>query len=132
VPRTVCGTETVLLVEDEPALRALTKQVLSSHGYVVLEAANGMQALQLLDHGDRRIDLLITDVIMPGMSGLELANRISQRCPGARIAFMSGYSDLPDQLASKGYVIQKPMSPHALLLQLRSILGARAGRHGAA
>jgi two-component system, cell cycle sensor histidine kinase and response regulator CckA len=126
-PRTISGTETVLLVEDDPALRALTKHILSSHGYVVLEAANGMEAVQLMEDRHTHLDLLLTDVVMPGMSGFELADKISLKFPGTRIAFMSGHFDIPNQ--EKAYVIQKPVAPDALLLQLRAILDSRTDEH---
>jgi two-component system cell cycle sensor histidine kinase/response regulator CckA len=132
-PRSITGTETVLLVEDEPGLRALTKHILSSHGYVVLEAANGMEAVRLLEAGHTHLDLLLTDVAMPGMSGVELAKKISSAFPGTPIAFMSGHSDVPDEVEQKAYVVQKPVAPDALLLQLRTILDTRSGeRHCAA
>ena len=130
-PRSVIGTETVLLVEDDPALRTLTKYILSSHGYLVIEAANGLEAVRLMEAGDTRFDLLLTDVVMPGMSGVELADKVSSAYPGTLIAFMSGHSEVANQ--ENAFVIQKPVAPDALLLQLRTILDARRdGDHCAA
>ena len=131
-PRTLSGHETVLLVEDEPALRTLTKHILSSHGYLVLEAANGMDALQLIEGSHIHLDLLLTDVVMPGMSGVELAGQISRVFPGIRIAFMSGHADMPKAGDGKTCVIQKPVAPDALLLQLRTILETQSSGHYAA
>jgi two-component system, cell cycle sensor histidine kinase and response regulator CckA len=123
----ISGTETVLLVEDEPALRALTKHVLSSHGYTVLEAANSAEAFQLISNGQTHVDLLLTDVIMPGMSGLELADKITRAHPGILVVFISGYADVPEQLQDKGHFIQKPLAPDALLIRLRTILDHPSG-----
>jgi PAS domain S-box-containing protein len=126
-PRTVSrgavrGSETVLLVEDEPALRALTKYILSTHGYNVLESSNGLEALQLIQSTDGIIDLVLTDIVMPGMGGVELAHKLSQFRPNIAIVFMSGYSDLPLDSANNAHIIQKPCAPDDLLTELRGIL----------
>lgn len=127
-PRVLTGNETVLLVEDEPALRTLTKLILSSHGYQVLDAANGMDALRLLQNSDTQIDLLLTDVIMPGMTGLELADEVVRLRPSTRIAYMSGYAEVPGELREGTRVIEKPITPGALLSHLRTIFDAGGGR----
>jgi PAS domain S-box-containing protein len=126
-PRAIAGTESVLLVEDDSALRALTKHILSSHGYAVQDAAHATQALQLIESGARP-DLLLTDVVMPGMSGVELADRIARSFPATLIVYMSGHAEVSDRLDGKAHIIQKPVAPDALLLQLRAILGAHAAK----
>jgi two-component system, cell cycle sensor histidine kinase and response regulator CckA len=118
----VRGSETVMLVEDEPALRALTKYILSTHGYNVLESSNGLEALELIQSTDGIIDLVLTDVVMPGMGGVELARRLSQVRPNTIIVFMSGYSDVPLDSANSVHIIQKPCAPDDLLTELRGIL----------
>ncbi len=91
----VGGSETILVVEDEAPVRAVTRQLLERNGYTVMEAADGPAALALVDGegGGRHIDLLLTDVIMPGMSGRELANKLRALRPNVRVLFMSGYTD---------------------------------------
>jgi PAS domain S-box-containing protein len=120
-PRVLAGSETVLMVEDEPALRELLKIVLSSHGYEVLEAANGAEAIQIVASFAKPIDLLLTDVVMPEMSGLVLADQALRARPGMRIAFMSGYTELPGELSREAYLIEKPVTPNTLLMHLRKI-----------
>src|SRR5437773_9876216 len=94
-PVVLHGSETILLVEDEAPVRAVTRQLLERNGYTVLEAADGPAALALVDggRGHLPVDLLLTDVIMPGMSGRELANQLNARWPTRRVLFMSGYID---------------------------------------
>jgi PAS domain S-box-containing protein len=98
--RTAGGTETVLLVEDEPALRKLAERVLRNSGYTVVSAENGPQALEVVERHVGPLDLLLTDVVMPHMSGPELARRITDRKPGAHIIYMSGYTD--DEMVRRG------------------------------
>ena len=90
---TARGSETILLVEDEEALRRLTARMLRSAGYAVLVAASGEEALLMLNDHDHAVDLLFTDVVLPGMGGRELATRIAADHPEIRILFTSGYSD---------------------------------------
>jgi signal transduction histidine kinase/ActR/RegA family two-component response regulator len=87
------GRETVLLAEDEPAVRELTRRTLTSAGYVVIAAGNGAEALRVLDHHPGKIDLLLTDLVMPGLSGKQLAERVCARRPTIRVVYMSGYVD---------------------------------------
>jgi two-component system cell cycle sensor histidine kinase/response regulator CckA len=122
------GTETILLVEDQDEVRAVTRAVLSRHGYTVLEASGGEGALQIaLDH-DVSIDLLLTDVIMPGMSGGDLARRILADRPRLGVLFASGYTD--DAIMHHGvldsgvFFIQKPFTPESLLRKAREVLDA--------
>jgi two-component system cell cycle sensor histidine kinase/response regulator CckA len=122
------GLETVLLVEDEPGVRALAETVLKKLGYKVLVAESGERALQIW--GERRgsIDVLLTDVIMPQMSGGDLAHKLREMSPRLKILFMSGYTD--DMLASHGVLagetqlIQKPFTAEALGRKLRGVLDA--------
>src|SRR5205823_6490244 len=91
--KAIQGVETILLAEDEEMVRKLARQVLEMYGYQVLEAANGGAALLLCERHKRPINLLITDVIMPEMSGRELADRLAQLRPEMKVLYMSGYTD---------------------------------------
>jgi signal transduction histidine kinase/DNA-binding response OmpR family regulator len=121
------GTETVLLAEDEPAVRGMMATILQNQGYTVLEAANGDEALKVArDSARRQIDLLLTDVVMPQMGGVELARRFADRYPGTRVIFTSGYSDQPlvakNQHDGPVAFIQKPFMPAALASKVREVL----------
>ncbi len=120
------GSETILLVEDNEVVRQVTTQVLRSRGYTVLEAAGGQEALALSEQYPGPIHLLLTDVIMPGMNGLEVAERWMARRPATRVLFMSGYpEDLmgrPDQLWEKVFFLQKPFTPELLARKVREAL----------
>jgi two-component system cell cycle sensor histidine kinase/response regulator CckA len=123
------GTETILLVEDEPAVRAVTRQLLARGGYTVLEAHDGQAAIAMIDRGGSPlINLVLTDVVMPGMSGRALADRLATLCPGVRVLFMSGYTD--DAIVRHGMLepglayLQKPFRPEALLRKVREVLNA--------
>ena len=122
------GTETILLVEDEDVLRELAKTVLESQGYVVVEAMSAEDAEKLVVERGAKIDLLLTDVVMPAMSGRELAQRISARAPQIRVLYMSGYTD--NVIAQGGVLeagvsfLQKPFSPRALAAKVREVLDA--------
>lgn len=121
------GTETILVVEDEAQLRKLTVTVLEMHGYRVLEAAHGVQALDVWDHHDGPIHMLLTDMVMPeGISGKELAKRLIERNPQLRVIFTSGYnSEISGReltLEAGQDFIQKPASPLKLLAAVRQCL----------
>ena len=122
------GSEVILVVEDESALRALIKEVLQSLGYRVLEAPNGSEALVLAEWHHEPISLMLTDVVMPGMSGRELADRLVVLRPKTRVLFMSGYTD--DAVFHHGVVpsgvpfLQKPFTSDALACKVREILDA--------
>jgi CheY-like chemotaxis protein/two-component sensor histidine kinase len=122
------GSETVLLAEDEEAVRTLARQLLEMYGYQVLEAANGGAALLICERHQEPIHLLITDVIMPEMSGRELADRLAQLRPDMKVLFMSGYTDnaivhqrVLDEWAN---FIQKPFPTDALARKVRNVLDA--------
>jgi CheY-like chemotaxis protein len=121
------GTETILVAEDEPDVRTLVRQTLEQLGYTVLQAADGHEALRILEqHGP--VHLLLTDVIMPLMGGRELARRVISLKPATKVVYMSGYTD--DTLAFHGLpqpdtaFIQKPFTPAALAEKLRQVLSA--------
>ncbi len=120
------GTETVLVAEDEPPVRAIARQVLERHGYTVLEAASAESALDIATRYSGTIHLLLTDVIMPGMNGRELATRLADLRPDARVIFMSGYAD--DAVTRHGVLepgstyLQKPFTPDAIARRVREVL----------
>jgi CheY-like chemotaxis protein len=129
-PGAARGTETVLVVEDEPQVRAFAERVLAAHGYRVLAAAEGAEALALLDAEPQSVALLLTDVVMPRMTGREVARRARLRCPDVRVVFMSGHSE--DAIASHGVLaedaafVRKPFSPEQLLRVVRETLDREA------
>ena len=122
------GAETILLVEDADALRKLTHMLLEQHGYHVLVAANGAAALQLVEQKPERIELLLTDVIMPGLNGRALAGRLELLQPGLKILYMSGYTDdaIMDHgvLESGTHLLHKPFSEENLIRKVREVLDA--------
>ena len=120
------GRESVLLVEDEPSVGQLAVRMLERAGYRVSSARNGVEALDVFDHMDTPPDLVITDVIMPGMGGCELADRLMVRRPEQRVLFMSGYTDDAQAVASRGpetVFLQKPFTASQLTRQVRLALG---------
>lgn len=131
-PTRLRGVETVLVVEDHEQLRKMTVLVLRQYGYRVLEAADAKQALLESERYADTIHLLLTDMIMPGSTGRELANRIKAARPLAKVLFMSGYSApaMADRglLEPAGNYIQKPFSPEALATKVREILGIPSSR----
>jgi len=122
----VTGTETVLMVEDDEALRAFAGRVLRSKGYVVLEARGGEAALRESKGHRGSIDLLLTDVVMPGMSGREVAQQLRGARPRMRVLFMSGYTE--DTIGHHGVLdegtdlLEKPFTPDGLLTKVRLVL----------
>jgi CheY-like chemotaxis protein len=124
------GGETILLVEDDERVRRLTRTVLRRHGYHVLEAQSGGDALLIGEQHQTPIDLMLTDVVMPRMSGGQLAERMRMVRPGLRVVFMSGYPDgsiVSDRVLSVDVdFIQKPIAPEALLSKIRRVLDTPA------
>jgi two-component system, cell cycle sensor histidine kinase and response regulator CckA len=123
------GSETVLLVEDDPALRSFVRVVLGERGYRILEAQNGAEAISIAGQFDGRIDFVLTDVVMPKMGGRELAAELAARCPGIRILYMSGYTDdavvLHELLEARMPYLQKPFTAEVLARKVREILDVR-------
>jgi CheY-like chemotaxis protein len=121
------GDEVLLVAEDDEGVRSLAVRSLRAQGYTVLEAANGIEALELLRQQGATVRLLLTDVIMPEMLGRELAEQVGRLYPQIRVMFMSGYSEhtaLPRELqADADKFIQKPFTPDALARRVRQILG---------
>src|SRR5207247_5811267 len=119
------GWETVLLVEDENAVRALAREVLRRHGYVVLEARHGVDALRVAERHTDAIHLMVTDLVMPHMSGRDLAERLSTVRPAMKVLFMSGYTDhavMHRDLTPGSAFIQKPFTPELFAHKVRTIL----------
>jgi CheY-like chemotaxis protein len=115
------GTETILLVEDETSVRRLVAEMLVRLGYTVLEAAGAAAAYRAMEQHSGRVDLLLTDVVMPHTGGPEIARRLQSAYKDLKVLFISGYAAniLPESGA--GY-LQKPFSPEALASKLREIL----------
>jgi two-component system cell cycle sensor histidine kinase/response regulator CckA len=126
LPTRDAGTETLLLVEDEPYVRKIVCRALERSGHRVLLASSGEEALEVFAHFDGVVDLLVTDVVMPGMSGADLARQIRARQQGVRVLFMSGYTD--EVISRHGVLdpgidfIQKPFSPATLVTRVREVI----------
>jgi CheY-like chemotaxis protein len=122
------GTETILLVEDEDAVRSLAGKVLRALGYSVLEAALGKEAMEIAATHPSAIDLLLTDVVMPGYSGAELARQLVESRPSLKVLYMSGYTDEAiihhGVLAANIAYLQKPFTPSVLATKVREVLSA--------
>ena len=120
------GQETVLLVEDEEMVRNLTREILVMNGYQVLTASNGEEACKVCESYTDKIHLMITDVVMPQMSGRELCERVSKQRPEMAILYMSGYTD--DAIVRHGVLddgmpfLQKPFTPDSFARKVRELL----------
>ena len=125
------GKEIILLVEDEPLVRMLAESALSKKGYVIYVASCAEDALLLFDQHAEKINILVTDVIMPGMNGMQLAEKLLVKKPGLKILFMSGYPDDVithyDDLGKGINLLQKPFSPDELTDMVRSVLDTNQG-----
>lgn len=122
------GKETILLVEDETGVRELASQFLKAGGYTVLEAGDGAEAMHCVSNHAGAIDLLLTDMVMPRMSGAELAEKLWGLRPGLRVIFMTGYSEFSakdgERLSAEAAVLQKPFSRLSLLEKVREVISA--------
>jgi CheY-like chemotaxis protein len=125
------GTETVLLAEDEQDVREVAREFLESGGYTVIEASNGAEALRLAAEHKGRIDLLVTDMVMPGMTGQELAGLLQKVCSGLAVIYMSGYSEDAAAEAAQSdastRLLTKPFSKNMILRTLREVLSRSRG-----
>jgi two-component system cell cycle sensor histidine kinase/response regulator CckA len=125
------GSETILLVEDQEDGRGFAKTALMSNGYHVIDAANGAEAIGLSAGHPGPIHMMITDIVMPGMNGRELADHLQAQRPDMKILFMSGYT--ADVIVQRGIIdsmegfLAKPFSPIALTATIREVLGRHAG-----
>jgi CheY-like chemotaxis protein len=120
------GTETILLVEDEDGLRVATRHRLELQGYTVLEAADGGAALAVSDQTSGAIDMLLTDIVMPGISGRILADQMKLRRPDIKVLFVSGYTgqQLGQEVLELGsHFLQKPFTRENLTRKVREVLG---------
>ncbi|HXY25863.1 MAG TPA: response regulator [Candidatus Acidoferrum sp.] len=131
-PSQLKGTEVILVVEDQDNVRQLVMETLRAYGYTVLGAANGQEALALSGQRREQIDLLLTDVIMPGMDGKTLAEKLKQRRPQVRVLYMSGYNE--DIVSHRGVLevgveyLTKPFAPETLAAKVREVLAGPAER----
>jgi two-component system, cell cycle sensor histidine kinase and response regulator CckA len=134
VPASMRGSETILLVEDEEQVRAITISILRRQGYLVLPAQNAGEALLLCEDHPDPIDLLLTDVVMPRVSGPDLAKRLAKVRPEMKVLFMSGYTD--DSVVRHGVLeagvafLQKPITPASLARKIREVLAEAAVKVG--
>jgi CheY-like chemotaxis protein len=123
------GTETVLLVEDADALRKLARSFLVDHGFQVVTASNGEEAVEVARNHNGPIDLLLTDVVMPGMNGRLLADRLLSKRPRLKVVFISGYTDSfiagHGVLESGTHLLHKPFTEDALIRKIREVLDAK-------
>ena len=116
------GTDTVLLVEDEEAIRRLIRVVLQSYGYTILEARHGEDALAIAQQHPGTIDIVVTDMLMPGMGGRQLADQLRRTWPGLRVLLMSGYPDDLREGESPVAFLSKTFTPVALARKVRQVL----------
>jgi PAS domain S-box-containing protein len=123
------GTETILLVEDEAGVRSLARASLQVYGYRVLEAANGDEAIRIFDRRQDAIHLLVTDMVMPGMDGRALSERLSARLPGLKVLYLSGYAEgaiVHNGVLNAGMAfLQKPFTPLSLARKVRAVLDGK-------
>jgi PAS domain S-box-containing protein len=126
------GLETILVVEDEEAVRKLVRAALERNGYRVLLAADGVEALKIISSHDGPLDLVIADLIMPGMNGTELALKVKERLPKAEVLFISGYAEDLQQFGEidERSFLQKPFAPRLLARKVREMLDRHGRRSG--
>ena len=120
------GSETILAVDDDPTMLELVEELLTPLGYKVLSAASGEEALEMMDSQQEKVDLLLTDVVLPGIKGPDLAKKLLVNRPDVNVLFMSGYL-CPSMAHSASEhrfeaFIQKPFAPNSLLRKMRQLL----------
>ena len=117
---------TILLVDDDEALRRFVRRILIEQGFHVIEASDGAEALEVASAYAEPVDLLLTDVIMPKVNGLVLAQRLRQERPGIGVLYMSGYVEKSMLLAKhpESILLQKPFTPDALIAAVRQVLAS--------
>jgi CheY-like chemotaxis protein len=117
---------TILLVDDDEALRGLAKRILTQQGFHVIEASDGAEALEVASAYAQQIDLLLTDVIMPKVNGLVLARGLLQERPGIRVLYISGYVEKSMLLAKhpESILLQKPFTPETLIAAVRQVFAS--------
>ncbi len=122
------GSKTVLIVEDDTAVRKAVRFILQKTGYQVLEAGDGEEAMQVFEQHAGPVDLLLTDVLLPGKSGPELAGQVREKQPGMKILYVSGYSKravVDQEVSRKGAeFLRKPFSLDELVVKVRKVLEA--------
>jgi two-component system, cell cycle sensor histidine kinase and response regulator CckA len=127
-PAAPTRSATILLVEDEPAVRAVARRILEKQGYAVIEAPNGREALLVAGSYAGRIDLVLTDMVMPEMSGRDFVRQFAGERPGVRALFMSGYTEeavyRQSVLEPGAFFLEKPFTVDGLLGKVREVLGA--------
>jgi len=129
------GDETILVVEDDDAVRNMTREFLKINGYTVIEARSAADAIQFTQRHKEPIDLVLTDVVMPGMKGRELAERLAELRPSVKVLYMSAYTE--DAVINYGILdpgtafIEKPFSPDSLAYKVREVLGTTKASLGA-
>jgi PAS domain S-box-containing protein len=126
---TTKGSETILLVDDEEGVRKLVSAVLGNGGYTVMEAANGSAALSIYEKNSHKVDLVLTDVVMPQLNGFELGQVLAEKNPELRILYMSGYRDTPALSPGEPArsFLNKPFTPDTLLAKVREVLDSNGG-----
>ena len=124
------GTETILLAEDEESLRRLTARILEQHGYDVISAETATEAVEIAERNGRKIHLLLTDMVMPELSGIALAERVCELVPEIRVLYMSGYADAVvtrnGALIEGSAFLEKPFGSSELAAKVRETLDAAA------
>ncbi len=119
------GPTTILVVDDERSVRALVKSVLEKHGYTIVEAVDGEQALEFLTQAPSDVALVVTDIVMPGMSGVDLAARLQQLRPTLPVLLMTGFADEDTEALHRFVHIRKPFQPGALVRRVAELLTGR-------
>jgi CheY-like chemotaxis protein len=115
--------ERILLVEDEASVRAMTKRILVNNGYEVVEACNGLDALRKIEAADHPFDLVLTDIVMPDLSGIELGQHLGRLLPGLKVLYMSGSQmAATDELPPGTTLVNKPFNQDQLLTGIRAVI----------